>query len=66
MQIVLNGKAREIDSGSTIAKLLQVLNLKAEQVAVEHNRRIVMRPEFDTCVLKEGDRIEVVNFVGGG
>jgi len=66
MQITLNGKTREIDSGSTIAELLQMLNLKAEQVAVEHNRNIVMRTEFGTCVLKEGDRIEVVNFVGGG
>ena len=66
MQITLNGKTREIDSGCTIAKLLQVLNLKAEQVAVEHNHNIVMRTEFATCVLKEDDRIEVVNFVGGG
>jgi len=66
MQITLNGKTREIDSGSTIAELIQVLNLKAEQVAVEHNSNIVMRTEFDTCVLKKGDRIEVVNFVGGG
>ena len=66
MQITLNGKTREIDSGCTIAELLQVLNLKAEQVAVEHNHNIVMRTEFATCVLNEGDRIEVVNFVGGG
>lgn len=66
MQITLNGKTREVDYGCTIAELLRVLNLKAEQVAVEHNRNIVMRTEFDTCVLNEGDRIEVVNFVGGG
>jgi thiamine biosynthesis protein ThiS len=43
-----------------------MLNLKAGQVAVEHNRNIVTRTEFDTCVLKDGDRVEIVNFVGGG
>jgi len=66
MQITLNGKTHEIDSDCTIAGLIQMLNLKAEQVAVEHNRNIVMRTEFDSCVLNEGDRIEIVNFVGGG
>jgi thiamine biosynthesis protein ThiS len=66
MQITLNGKTRDIDSDCTIAGLLQMLNLKAGQVAVEHNRNIVTRTEFDTCVLKDGDRVEIVNFVGGG
>ncbi|MGC9519433.1 MAG: sulfur carrier protein ThiS [Desulfuromonadaceae bacterium] len=66
MQITLNGKTRDIDSVCTISDLLLMLNLKAGQVAVEHNRNIVTRTEFDTCVLKDGDRVEIVNFVGGG
>lgn len=66
MHIHVNGKERNVASGCTIAQLLQELNLKAEQVAVEHNRSIVLRPDFDTTELHTGDNVEIVNFVGGG
>ncbi|MCA1797670.1 MAG: sulfur carrier protein ThiS [Geobacteraceae bacterium] len=66
MHITVNGKERVVESGCSITALLELLNLKAEQVAVEHNRNIVLRPAFDTTTLQEGDCIEIVNFVGGG
>jgi len=49
-----------------MAQLLQLLNLNAEKVAVERNRNIVMRSNFDTTVLEENDQVEIVSFVGGG
>ncbi|MGM0417032.1 MAG: sulfur carrier protein ThiS [Thermodesulfobacteriota bacterium] len=66
MHIKVNGKKRNLEPGCTIAQLLQELNLKAEQVAVEHNRNIVLRSDFDTTELHGDDQVEIVNFVGGG
>ena len=66
MHIKVNGKEREVESSCTMAQLLQLLNLNAEKVAIEHNRRVVMRSNFDTTVLKENDQVEIVSFVGGG
>ena len=66
MHIKVNGKERDLEAGCTIAQLLQRLNLKAEQVAVEHNRNIVLRSNFDTTELHGNDQVEIVNFVGGG
>ncbi|MDY0292358.1 MAG: sulfur carrier protein ThiS [Desulfuromonadaceae bacterium] len=66
MHIKVNGKEREVESRCTMAQLLQLLNLNAEKVAVERNRNIVMRSNFDTTVLEENDQVEIVSFVGGG
>ncbi|RMH09456.1 MAG: sulfur carrier protein ThiS [Nitrospirae bacterium] len=66
MQIRLNGEPYRVPSGETIEGLLQILALRADQVAVEHNLDIVDRGDFATRVLQEGDQVEILSFIGGG
>lgn len=64
--IQLNGDEHRTDDRATIAQLLDQLNLDPRQVAVERNREIVSRASYDATVLADGDRLEIVTFVGGG
>lgn len=66
MTISVNGDAREVPAGSTLADLLRELGLAGRPVAVERNLEIVPRSAHGATVLAEGDRIEVVTMVGGG
>jgi thiamine biosynthesis protein ThiS len=69
MHLVLNGQAREfpeLAEGATLQDLVASLGLKGDRVAIEHNGNIVPRSEWPGAVLTEGDRLEVVHFVGGG
>ena len=66
MNIQLNGEQKEILEGSTIAALLDSLGIGGERVAVEVNLDIVPRARHATHVVNDGDRIEIVQFVGGG
>ena len=66
MQIEVNGEAREIGEGSTVATLLGELGLGQELVAVERNEEVVPRTQHASAALRAGDRIEIVQFVGGG
>lgn len=66
MTIVVNGNQTDIRESSTISDLITQLGLKAERVAVELNKKIVRRGEWDATTISEGDRLEVVHFVGGG
>ena len=52
--------------GIAISELIDELGLKAERLAVEVNRRIVRRAEWPSTTLREGDKVEIVHFVGGG
>jgi thiamine biosynthesis protein ThiS len=64
--LMVNGEPRRVASGETLAALLARLGVEAETVAVERNRAIVPRSAFAATRLAEGDRIEIVQFVGGG
>jgi thiamine biosynthesis protein ThiS len=69
MQFVLNGQSRDFPQlapGANLQDLIADLNLKGDRVAVEHNGAIVPRIEWANTGLREGDRLEVVHFVGGG
>ncbi|MBK5274521.1 MAG: sulfur carrier protein ThiS [Desulfuromonadales bacterium] len=66
MNIVVNGEAHELRDGSTIADLLDLLGIGRERVAVERNLDIVPRARHAEQVICDGDRIEIVQFVGGG
>lgn len=66
LQLAINGEVREVPAGLTVAGLVRHLALKPERVAVEKNERVVRRAEWDAEPLAAGDRIEIVNFVGGG
>ena len=64
--VVVNGDSREVEVGTTVLGLLQALGLDARQVAVERNREIVPRAQHGETTLEDGDKLEVVTFVGGG
>ena len=64
--IVLNGESKEIASGQSLLELVQSLDLPTERLAVEHNRKIVKRNQWSTQPLADGDKVEIVQFVGGG
>jgi sulfur carrier protein len=66
MNVILNGSPREIPDGTTVATLLEQLGLAARGVAVEVNYDVVSRQQHAEVRLRDGDRLEIVTFVGGG
>jgi sulfur carrier protein len=64
--ITLNGEPYEIDQPLSVADLLARLAIDPRRVAVEHNLEILRRPLFADTMVHDGDRVEIVNFVGGG
>jgi thiamine biosynthesis protein ThiS len=64
--ITLNGEPYELEQPLTIADLLARLAIDPRRVAVEHNLAILRRPGFADTMVNDGDRVEIVNFVGGG
>jgi thiamine biosynthesis protein ThiS len=64
--LTVNGEALTVDAAVDIAGLVNVLGLDARKVAVERNLAIVPRSAYGSTVLVEGDRIEIVHFIGGG
>jgi thiamine biosynthesis protein ThiS len=66
MLLHINGEQRDLSDGLTVAALVAQLGMKPDRVAVELNLEIVPRTQWETSVLKEGDKLEVVHFVGGG
>ena len=66
VEIVVNGRAREVAERATVATLLNQLDVTGPGVAVEVNREIVPRSRHADHVLEAGDRLEVVTLVGGG
>ena len=69
MELRINGEVRNFSDAPTpftLATLVERLGMKADRVAVELNRDIVPRDRWPETMLQEGDRLEVVHFVGGG
>ncbi|MBS0171376.1 MAG: sulfur carrier protein ThiS [Nitrospira sp.] len=66
MNIHVNGESRGIGDGQTVAGLLKELDIRTDRVAVELNLEILDRNDFDTRGLREGDRVEILSFIGGG
>ena len=66
MQLIINGESREFADDLNLTALLEQLKMKAERVAVELNCDIVPRAAWAETLLKDGDRLEIVHFVGGG
>lgn len=66
MQIILNGENTEQEDGISVAGLLTRLNIGSERVAVEVNLDILPKADYEAKLLSNGDRIEIVHFVGGG
>lgn len=66
MTITLNGEPFELDEPVTLADLLRKLDIDPRRVAIEHNLTIIKRQLYEDTIVHEGDRVEIVNFVGGG
>jgi len=66
MKLIINGEEKSLEKVSSVSDLLHQLGLKADRVAVELNREIAARASWDSIQLKDGDRLEIVQFVGGG
>jgi thiamine biosynthesis protein ThiS len=66
MKLVINGDDRDFDGSFVLSALIERLGMKTDRVAVELNREIVPRNRWDDTQLVDGDRLEIVHFVGGG
>jgi thiamine biosynthesis protein ThiS len=66
MQLTINGEVRELEPLSTVTELLTLFKLEQKILVVELNRDIVERNDYDRTALQEGDKLEIVHFVGGG
>jgi thiamine biosynthesis protein ThiS len=66
IQIVVNGQVRAVTSGQNLIQLLGCLGVDPARVAVELNRSIIRREEWDKTEIGEGATLEIVQFVGGG
>lgn len=66
ISIVVNGEPASVEAGTTVAVLLEARGVRDERVAVEVNLDVIRRDKRKDRVLVEGDRVEIVSFVGGG
>ena len=66
MTIQLNGETYETAGPLNVGSLLEALGIDPRRVAVEHNQTVVKKAAYDATAVRDGDAVEVVNFVGGG
>ncbi|HEY1271727.1 MAG TPA: sulfur carrier protein ThiS [Terriglobales bacterium] len=66
MNLHINGEEKTLDAPLTLSSLLEGMGMKPDRVAVELNQQIVPREKWPSTQLAEGDRLEIVHFVGGG
>lgn len=66
MRLIVNGEENDYPGVTDVASLVEHLGLKADRLAIELNHDIVPRSQWGATALTEGDRLEIVHFVGGG
>jgi sulfur carrier protein len=66
MKIIINGELRELESGTSLENLVQLLDLQGKRLAIEVNQAIVPRSQFASFQLTEQDQVEIVHAIGGG
>ena len=66
MRVIINGEAHECAEDASLSSLVEQLGMRGDRLAIELNREIVTRAHWPETVLQEGDRLEIVHFVGGG
>jgi sulfur carrier protein len=66
MRLIINGNEQSFADSLTLAELIEQLGMKGDRVAAELNREIVSRVQWTETSLNDGDRLEIVHFVGGG
>jgi len=66
MQLIINGDPMEVPEKTTAAQLIEILELSNKRLAIEANLEIVSRSQFEEHIFQDGDRIEIVQAIGGG
>ena len=66
MEITLNGEKYTLETGSNIVNLIDKLDLDVDKLAIERNLEIVPKSKFAMTIIEEGDKLEIVHFIGGG
>ena len=66
MKILINGEAKEFPNGTLLEDVVEQLSLGGRKIAVELNRAVIRRSDWEKVTLSDNDRIEIVHFVGGG
>ena len=66
MKIFINGETKEIAGEVNLVELLENFSLPQERIAVELNKEVVRKKDWETILVKDADKIEIVHFVGGG
>ena len=66
MEITLNGEKFTLETGSNIVNLIDKLDLNTDKLAIERNLEIVPKSKFAMTIIEEGDKLEIVHFIGGG
>ena len=66
MTITINGEIKELESEVNLSRLLELFSLPSRRVAVELNREVVRKNDWEATIVRDDDRIEIVHFVGGG
>lgn len=66
LSITLNGERHEVPDATTLDRLIDIFSLPKQRIAVELNDQVVRRVEWPAAIVNDGDKIEVVHFVGGG
>ncbi|ACO02982.1 MAG TPA: thiamine biosynthesis protein ThiS [Persephonella sp.] len=66
MKVIINGEEREFDRELTIKELVEKLGIKAPNYAVAVGMEVIPKSEYDSYKIKDGDKVEIVTFVGGG
>jgi sulfur carrier protein len=66
IRVQVNGESQELPEGTTVLRLLALLDVRAPRVAVEVDAQVIPRAQHEQTVLAQGNQIEIVTFVGGG
>jgi thiamine biosynthesis protein ThiS len=66
MKVLVNGEEKDLSDATSLSELITALDLPVARIAIELNREVVRRSDWGSTMLKDGDRIEIVHFVGGG
>lgn len=66
MKVFINGEAKEIENDLSLTDLLNHFSLPDKRIAIELNKEVVRKKDWNTIEIKDSDKIEIVHFVGGG
>ena len=66
MNIIVNGLERHCPADSNLSELLRLLEMQDKKIALEINKEVIPRGEYDSYILNEGDAVEIIQAIGGG